>query len=132
MLSTYRYTRAGARELRISRVHARDPHLFCLLSDRNMVQVPLTIAPGLAVRLPGIRAGWRVLGDGKWVGWYAGDAHATIATERVSLAQILAHPDARMIILPIASQSVTQLGRGLLRPPLRYSDTDRVEVKTGV
>ena len=43
-----RYTRAELQELRISRVHARDPYLFCLLSDRNMVRVPLTIAPGFS------------------------------------------------------------------------------------
>ena len=108
-----RYTRAELQELRISRVHARDPYLFCLLSDRNMVRVPLTIAPGLAGPLPGVRASWQVLGDGKSVVWCAGEARA-MATERVSLAHILAHPDARMIVLPTASESVSRLDPQLL------------------
>jgi DNA-binding response OmpR family regulator len=94
-----RYTRAELQELRISRVHARDQYLFCLLSDQNMVRVPLSVAPGLAGPLPGETANWRVLGDGKSVVWYAGEARA-MAIERVSLAQIFAHPDARIMALP--------------------------------
>jgi DNA-binding response OmpR family regulator len=94
-----RYTRAELQELRISRVHARDQYLFCLLSDQNMVRVPLTVAPGLAGPLPGETASWRVLGDGKSVVWYAPEARA-MAIERVSLAQILAHPGARIMVLP--------------------------------
>ena len=103
-----RYTRAELQELRISRVHARDPYLFCLLSDRNMVRVPLTIAPGLAGPLAGVRASWEVLGDGKSVVWDSGEARARV-TGRVSLARILAHPDARMIVLPTASGPVSRL-----------------------
>jgi hypothetical protein len=34
--------------LRISRVHFREQYLFCLLSDGNMVCVPLAISPVLA------------------------------------------------------------------------------------
>jgi len=107
-----RYTHAELQELRISRVHARDQYLFCLLSDRNMVRVPLTIAPGLGGLQTDMRAMWQVVGDSRSVAWYAGEARA-MANERLSLAHILAHPEARMIVLPTASEPVSSLGRAL-------------------
>jgi CheY-like chemotaxis protein len=107
-----RYTRAELQELRISRVHARDQYLFCLLSDQNMVRVPLTIAPRLAGPLPGVRASWELVGDGKAVVLVCWGARG-MATERLSLAQILAHPDARITVLPTASETVSRLGREL-------------------
>jgi len=107
-----RYTHAELQELRISRVHARDQYLFCLLSDRNMVRVPLTIAPGLGGLPTDMRAIWQVVGDSRSVAWYAGEVRA-MANERLSLALILAHPEARMIVLPTASEPVSSLGRAL-------------------
>jgi DNA-binding response OmpR family regulator len=129
-IRTSRYRSAELQELRISRVHTREAHLFCLLSDGNMVRVPLTITPGVAGPLPGVRAGLQVLGDGKWVGWYAGDARA-MQTERLSLAQILAHPDAQMIVLPTSSESISRLSREPPPGPARDADTDHVDPQTG-
>ena len=107
---TSRYTRAELLELRISRVHSQDQYLFCLLSDGNMVRVPLGITPALAVPVDGVKARWQLRGDGKAVVCYAG---ARGTTERLSLAQILAHPDARITVLPSANEA-SRLGRELL------------------
>jgi hypothetical protein len=71
---TSRYTRAQLEELRISRVHFRDQYLFCLLSDGNMVRVPLKIAPALAAPPNGVGARWQLRGDGRALVWYAGTA----------------------------------------------------------
>ena len=109
---TFRYTRAQLQELRISRVHFRDQYLFCLLSDGNMVRVPLGIAPALAAPPRGVGARWQLHGDGKALVWYGGARGSTI--ERLSLAQILAHPDAQITALPRALEPVSRLGRELL------------------
>jgi hypothetical protein len=111
-LRTSRYRRADLQELRISRVHSRDQYLFCLLSDGNMVRVPLAIAPGLAAPSHGARASWHLLGDGKTVVWYAGAP--SVATQRLTLLQILAHPDAQIAVLPRVAEPANRLGRELL------------------
>jgi hypothetical protein len=76
-----------------------------------MVRVPLGIAPALAAPVDGVRARWQLPGDGKALVCYAG---ARGTTERLSLAQILAHPDARITVLPSASEMASRLGRELL------------------
>jgi hypothetical protein len=77
-----------------------------------MVRVPLGIAPALAAPVNGVRARWQLPGDGKALIWDAGARG--VATERLSLAQILAHPDARITVLPSASEMASRLGRELL------------------
>jgi hypothetical protein len=111
---TSRYTRAQLQELRISRVHFRDQYLFCLLSDGNMVRVPLGIAASLAATpLHGVRSSCQLFADGKALAWSAGVRG--MATERLTLAQILAHPDAQITALPRApGLVVSRFGRELL------------------
>jgi hypothetical protein len=109
---TSRYTRTQLQELRISRVHFRDQYLFCLLSDGNMVRVPLAIAPSLAAPRYGARSRWQLIGDGKALIWYGGASGTT--TERLSLTQILAHPDAQITALPRVADPVGRIGRELL------------------
>jgi hypothetical protein len=77
-----------------------------------MVRVPLAIAPGLAAPWHGVSAGWHLLGDGKAVVWYAGARG--MATQRLTLPQILAHPDAQIAVLPRVPEPINRLGRELL------------------
>jgi hypothetical protein len=77
-----------------------------------MVRVPLKIAPALAAPPHGVGARWQLRGDGRALVWYVGTSGLT--TERLSLAQILAHPDAQITALPRALEPVSRLGRELL------------------
>jgi hypothetical protein len=77
-----------------------------------MVRVPLKIAPALAAPPHGGGAKWQLHGDGKALVWYAGTRGKT--TERLSLTQILAHPDAQITALPRALEPVSRVGRELL------------------
>ena len=54
-----------------------------------------------------------VVGDDISTGDMAPDGALGMATEGLSLAQILAHPDARITVLPTASEA-SRLGRELL------------------
>lgn len=53
-----RYTPEQISNLRITRVHFREEYLFCLLSDGNMVCVPLDIAPRVAPS--DVRYNWQI------------------------------------------------------------------------
>jgi hypothetical protein len=77
-----------------------------------MVRVPIKIAPALAAPPHGVGARWQLHGDGKALVWYAGGRGLT--TERLSLAQILEHPEAQITALPRALEPVSRLGRELL------------------
>jgi CheY-like chemotaxis protein len=100
------YTRAQLSELRVSRVHSHGEYLFCLLSDGNIVRVPLGITPALARAASGLGVrSWQLVSDGKAVVWYGGAFGAT--TERLSLTQILAHPDAHITVRPRAGETAT-------------------------
>jgi hypothetical protein len=97
---TPRYTSAEIDELRIIRVHFRDEFLFCLLSDGNMVCVPLAISPALDRAPHSVRYKWQLADDGKTVVWYLGAMG--LPAEHVSLAKILSHPDVQITELPSA------------------------------
>jgi hypothetical protein len=90
------YTPPELSELRITRVHFREAYIFCLLSDGNMVCVPLTISSVLAAAPQQVRYQWTIADDGKAVLWTKGMG---VVTERLQLTDILAHPDARITIL---------------------------------
>jgi hypothetical protein len=84
--------------LRISRVHFREEYLFCLLSDGNMICVPLAISPALATAEYQARYQWEIEEDGKAVVWRTKGMGVT--TERLTLWTILSHPEARITVLP--------------------------------
>ena len=88
------YSPDEIRDLRIARVHFRDKYLFCLLSDGNMVCVPLTIAPKLMAAQHKARYQWQLEQGGRSLAWYAGNVG--IAFERLTLSTILAHPEAQI------------------------------------
>jgi hypothetical protein len=95
-----RYTFAEIDELRIIRIHFREKFLFCLLSDGNMVCVPLAISPALDRAPHSVRYKWQLADDGKGVVWYLGAVG--LPTERLNLASILSHPDVQITELPNA------------------------------
>ena len=97
---TPRYTPAELDELRIIRVHFRDDFLFCLLSDGNMVCVPLAISPALDRAPQNVRYKWQLAEDGKGVVWYLGAVG--LPTEHLSLARIMSHPEVQITELPSA------------------------------
>jgi hypothetical protein len=84
--------------LRISRVHFREEYLFCLLSDGNMVCVPIAISPVLATAEYRVRYQWEIDEDGKALIWRTKGMGVT--TERLTLWNILSHPQARITVLP--------------------------------
>jgi hypothetical protein len=84
--------------LRISRVHFREQFLFCLLSDGNMVCVPLTISSVLAAAEQQARYQWEIADEGKAVIWRTKGMGVT--TERLTVWNILSHPEARITVLP--------------------------------
>jgi hypothetical protein len=90
------YTPQDLSELRITRVHFREAYIFCLLSDGNMVCVPITISSALAAAPQQVRYQWTIADDGKEVLWTKGMG---MVTERLRLADILAHPEARITVL---------------------------------
>ena len=91
------YTLSELDELRIIRVHFRDRYMFCLLSDGNMVCVPLTISRLLVTAPHRARYQWKAADDGKAIVWYT--QGMGVVTERIALADILAHPEARVSLL---------------------------------
>jgi hypothetical protein len=91
------YTLSELRELRIDRVHFRDRYMFCLLSDGNMVCVPLTISAVLVAGPQRVRYQWKIADDGQAVAWYT--QGMGVVTERLGLTDILAHPEARVTLL---------------------------------
>ena len=93
-----RYTPAEIKELRINRLHFRDDFLFCLLSDGNMVCVPLAISPALDTAPHSVRYKWQLTDDGKAVIWYLGAVG--LPTETLTLARIMSHPQAQITELP--------------------------------
>ena len=97
---TPRYTAAEIDELRIVRVHFRDEFLFCLLSDGNMVCVPLSISSALDKAPHSVRYKWQLADDGKGVVWYLG--RVGLPTEHLSVARIMSHPEAQITELPSA------------------------------
>ena len=88
------YTAEEISQLRISRVHFRDQYLFCLLSDGNMVCVPLAISRALERAPERIRYNWRAMDDGRRLAWYAGGVGVPI--EQLSVDQIVSHPEAQI------------------------------------
>jgi hypothetical protein len=84
--------------LRISRVHFREEYLFCLLSDGNMVCVPIAISPVLATAEYQARYQWETEDGGKAVIWRT--RGMGVITERLTLWNILSHPQARITVLP--------------------------------
>ena len=90
------YTPEQISNLRITRVHFREEYLFCLLSDGNMVCVPLDIAPRVAPN--DVRYNWQITNDGRSVSWVLGATG--VATEHLSLIRILAHPNVQIMDLP--------------------------------
>ena len=88
------YTPEEISQLRIARVHFRDQYLFCLLSDGNMLCVPLAISRALEKAPERIRYNWRVMDDGKRLAWYAGGVGVPI--EQLSVVQIVSHPEAQI------------------------------------
>src|SRR5688572_11695598 len=63
------YTPPELDDLRIARVHFRDRYMFCLLSDGNMVCVPLTISALLVAAPQRSRYQWKIADDGKAILW---------------------------------------------------------------
>lgn len=92
------YTPEEASTLRITRVHFREDFLFCLLSDGNMVCVPLAISPALVAAPRKLRYQWKIDADGRAVIWYT--KGMGIPTARLELTAILRHPEAQMTELP--------------------------------
>lgn len=90
------YTAAELDQLRITRVHFREHYLFCLLSDGNMVCVPLAISAVLLAASQQARYQWTIVEDGKAILWTKGMG---IVSERLALGDILAHADARITLL---------------------------------
>jgi hypothetical protein len=76
------YTPPDLTELRITRVHFREAYLFCLLSDGNMVCVPLTISSVLAAAPRQVRYQWTIGDDGKEVLWTKGRSGHRAASAR--------------------------------------------------
>ena len=95
-----RYTPAEVDELRIARVHFRDEFLFCLLSDGNMVCVPVAISTVLNKAPQSERYKWQLADEGQAVVWYLGAVG--LPTEHLSLARILSHPEVQITELPSA------------------------------
>jgi hypothetical protein len=62
-----------------------------------MVCVPLTISPALQAAPNQMRYQWQVADDGEAVVWYT--RSMGISTERISLADILAYPEAQITAL---------------------------------
>ena len=91
------YTLPELDDLRITRVHFRDRYMFCLLSDGNITCVPLTISTVLVAAPHRARYQWKIADDGKSVLWYT--QGMGVVTERIGLADILAHPEARVSLL---------------------------------
>jgi hypothetical protein len=91
------YTPPELDDLRIARVHFRDRYMFCLLSDGNMVCVPLTISALLVAAPQRSRYQWKISDDGKAILWYT--QGMGVVTERIGLPDILAHPEARVSLL---------------------------------
>ena len=88
------YTPREIQELRVSRVHFREDFLFCLLSDGNMVCVPLAISTKLLRAPRRVRYQWRIEDQGRTILWAI--APMGIVTERLSLSTILEHPEAQI------------------------------------
>jgi hypothetical protein len=66
------YTPAELDQLRITRIHFRERYLFCLLSDGNMVCVPLAISAVLLAAPQQARYQGKIE-DGKAILWDQGD-----------------------------------------------------------
>jgi hypothetical protein len=91
------YGPAELADLRIAQVHFRQDYLFCLLSDGNMLCVPLTISSVLLAAPQQVRYQWKIADDGTAVLWCT--KGMGVMTERLALENILAHPDARISTL---------------------------------
>jgi hypothetical protein len=89
-----RYSPEDIDGLRISRVHFREPFLFCLLSDGSMVCVPFTILPFLETAPKAVRYRWQIRDDGRTVVWHT--RAMGVASARLELKEILAHPEAQI------------------------------------
>jgi hypothetical protein len=92
------YTPEQIDGLRITRLHFREDYLFCVLSDGNILCVPLTISPDLTAAPKKVRYQWRIVEDGKVVIWPTRAMGAR--TERLSLQSLLNHPEAQITELP--------------------------------
>jgi len=88
------YTPKEIQALRVTRVHFREDFLFCLLSDGNMVCVPLAISPKLLRAPRRVRYQWRIEEQGRTILWAT--APMGVVTERLSLSTILEHPEAEI------------------------------------
>jgi hypothetical protein len=79
--------------LRITRVHLRQNYIFFLLSDGNILCVPLAISPALEGAPGDARYQWEIIAGGKTVVWHTRGT-VGIPTERLDLPSLLAHPKA--------------------------------------
>jgi hypothetical protein len=93
-----RYSSDAIAELRITRVHFRDQLLLCLLSDGNMICVPLSISRRLADAPPDMRYKWVIVEDGRAIVWHAGTVG--VLAERLTVEEIVTHPEAQITELP--------------------------------
>jgi hypothetical protein len=84
--------------LRICRVHFREEYLFCLLSDGNMICVPLSISPALTGAEYQARYQWEIVEDGKAIVWRTKGMGVT--TEHLTLWHMLSHPETRITVRP--------------------------------
>jgi hypothetical protein len=92
------YTPEEISQLRISQVHFRDQYIFCLLSDGNMVCVPLSVSRMLESAPERMRYNWQLLDQGKAVAWYSGRVGVVIET--LTVEQIVTNPEAQVSQLP--------------------------------
>jgi hypothetical protein len=87
------YTPEEIPSLRITRVHFRQEYIFFLLSDGNILWVPLGISTALEAAPPQVRYQWQIMADGKAVVWHT-KGTVGVPTARLKLPQLLAHPRA--------------------------------------
>jgi hypothetical protein len=92
------YTPEEINNLRITRVHFREDFLFCLLSDANVLCVPLTISPAVLAAPRKLRYQWQVTADGRAVVWHTKGMGVT--TIHLDLTAILTHPESEITELP--------------------------------
>jgi|tagenome__1003787_1003787.scaffolds.fasta_scaffold20444641_1 hypothetical protein len=104
------YTPEEISELRIERVHFRDQYIFCLLSNGSMVCVPLSISRMLESSPERMRYNYQLMEEGKTVAWYSGRVGIVIA--RLSVGEIVSHPEAQVTELPDGEGEKGRSGEG--------------------
>ena len=87
------YTPEEINDLSIVRVHFRGGYLVALLSNGNMLCVPLSVSPALEDS-PHLRYQWKINQGGKEVVWYR--RGMGIRSAHLDLWNLLAHPEAQI------------------------------------